>query len=172
MIVGRPPLRPPSLHWTMAPDGFGRPAWWRLVCGVAPPLPHLRHRHPTTATATSWSETQLETHHPRPIVGLESPIGLFVQGGQVTSLLTIDFYLPCFHISIKLFVLGGGHYSSLQSTPFTSIFHKFHQRNTHQALMIYGPFLQVLPWNGRENNNIINAYSTADITDCHSSIGL
>ena len=101
MIVGRPPLRPPSLHWTMAPDGFGRPACWRLVCGVAPPLPHLRHRHPTTATATSWSETQLETHHYPPIVGLESPIGLFVQGGQVTILLTIDFYLPWFHSHIN-----------------------------------------------------------------------
>ena len=123
---------PASLTSLDGPDGFGRPACWRLACEWRPPY-RTCERHPTTATATSWSENQLETHHPRPIVGLESPIGLFVQGGQVTSLLTIDFYLHS-SISIKLFVLGGGHYSSLQSTPF--IFHRFLQRNMPQALMI------------------------------------
>ena len=99
LIVGRPPVRPPSLHSMVRMVSAGLPAgdWcveWR------PPY-RTCERHPTTATATSWSETQLETHHHPPIVGLESPIGLFVQGGQVTILLTIDFYLPWFHSHIN-----------------------------------------------------------------------
>ena len=57
--------------------GSCRPACWRLVIWLGAPY-RTCERHPTTATATSWSETQLETHHYPPIVGLESPIPLFV----------------------------------------------------------------------------------------------
>ena len=92
MIVGRPPLRPPS-QFTGRWSGWFRPACL-LATGVwsgapltapAPPPPNDSHRHQLVA-GSSWKLTT--------IVGLESPIGLFVQGGRVTILLTIDFHLP------------------------------------------------------------------------------